>query len=99
MKFVFQSHFVPQSGSWLRLFRIVVQIVNTSNHGVKICTAEPLDSGSTVQIYTTTTVQLGEVIYCIEHDGGEFFAGIHIQDTLTIRPRKTDPLPRPALCA
>ena len=64
-----------------------IKIVNTSRNGAQIRTPEQIHPGSIVQIYTTVTVQLGEVVYCSER-GGEFVAGVHIEDSMTIRRRK-----------
>ena len=67
----------------LLLERSKVQILDVSRGGLKLCAAELMEVGATVQLRLKGTFVLGEVRYCLPV-ADLFHIGIEIQDTLPI---------------
>ena len=68
----------------LSVERLRVQIVDVSQHGMKLRVRESLSSGTLVQIRVKDTFVLGEVRYCVRADDKCFYAGIHIEDVTRV---------------
>ena len=61
--------------------KIRVQIIDVSQHGLKVHTPHFVGRGTIVQVRVKEALVLGEVRYCVAA-GAEFEAGIQIQDVI-----------------